>query len=326
MLDFVWAENMSKGIGVLLVVVLALSSVLLFFPVEAQTEGRTIVVPDDYPTISVALTNAEDGDTIFVKRGTYREHSFVIDKSITLVGEDVGNTRIVNIDQTPELDRSKHFLPPFPPAVVQINADNVKLSGFSINTSYSSYVRINVHATRVEITDNIIENSYVKVNGNNNTIAQSSLGYAYVELKGQYNCVVHNQWSTNTSVLESVSIVGSYNLVYGNTVTDDGTRLSSIKIGGDNNIVAKNTLACDFSIVASGSNNWIFANHLLKSGALVILSDFNLIFANQVENGNIVIDSHTFNNIGVCIILNLFSAYLYSWKPVKSSGYSSTKQ
>ena len=90
MLDFVWAENMSKGIGVLLVVVLALSSVLLFFPVEAQTEGRTIVVPDDYPTISAALTNAEDGDTILVKRGTNREHSFVIYKSITLVGEDVG--------------------------------------------------------------------------------------------------------------------------------------------------------------------------------------------------------------------------------------------
>ena len=30
--------------------------------------------------------------------------------------------------------------------------------------------------------------------------------------------------------------------------------------------------------------------------------------------------------LGVCIILNLFSAYLYSWKPVKSSGFSSTKQ
>ena len=37
-------------------------------------EPKTIVVPDDYPTIGWAIGNASEGDTIFVKKGTYYEN------------------------------------------------------------------------------------------------------------------------------------------------------------------------------------------------------------------------------------------------------------
>ena len=71
---------MSKKVALLLVLVLTASSIITFLPVKA--EGRTIVVPDDYPTIMASIANAIDGDTILVRKGTYKEHSLVINKTI----------------------------------------------------------------------------------------------------------------------------------------------------------------------------------------------------------------------------------------------------
>ena len=53
-----------------------------------------IVVPNDYPTISDAIGNASQGDIIFVKNGVYYENP-VIDKSISIVGEDSKNTIVI---------------------------------------------------------------------------------------------------------------------------------------------------------------------------------------------------------------------------------------
>jgi hypothetical protein len=55
----------------LLVLLFLTSSFLIAFPVQA--ESKKIVVPEEYSTISEAIRNAEDGDTIFVKKGTYEE-------------------------------------------------------------------------------------------------------------------------------------------------------------------------------------------------------------------------------------------------------------
>jgi hypothetical protein len=57
--------------------------------------GNTITVPDDYPTISQAIGNATNGDTIHVKAGTYCEQQILINKTITLIGEDTQNTIII---------------------------------------------------------------------------------------------------------------------------------------------------------------------------------------------------------------------------------------
>jgi len=42
--------------------------------------ASTITVPDDYSTIQEAINNAAEGDTVFVKAGTYYEH-VVVDRS-----------------------------------------------------------------------------------------------------------------------------------------------------------------------------------------------------------------------------------------------------
>ena len=57
-------------------------------PIKAVS--RTIVVPDDYPTIIAAIANAAEGETIFVKKGTYEgliNQTLVINKTISLVGD-----------------------------------------------------------------------------------------------------------------------------------------------------------------------------------------------------------------------------------------------
>jgi len=62
------------------------------FP-SANAEPRTLVVPDNYPTIKAALENAVDGDTVLVKKGVYHEN-LKVNASISLVGEDRDTTII----------------------------------------------------------------------------------------------------------------------------------------------------------------------------------------------------------------------------------------
>ena len=59
----------------------------------AKPEPTTIIVPDDYPTIQAAINAANDGDTVFVRNGTYYEN-VVVNKPVSLVGEDKQTTNI----------------------------------------------------------------------------------------------------------------------------------------------------------------------------------------------------------------------------------------
>lgn len=87
-----------------------------FAPAKAEAENYTITVPDDFPTINQALQNATDGATIFVRMGTYNE-TLVIDKAITLRGEDTNRT-VLNGNGTG--------------TVIQILHSNVTVTGFKI--------------------------------------------------------------------------------------------------------------------------------------------------------------------------------------------------
>lgn len=60
---------------------------------QVRTDPRTIIVPDNYPTIQAAINAASNGDTIFVKTGTYYEN-LIVNKTVVLVGENKSNTII----------------------------------------------------------------------------------------------------------------------------------------------------------------------------------------------------------------------------------------
>src|SRR5271169_2261528 len=58
---------------------------------NSQLAPSTIIVPDDFSSISAAVGNASAGDTILVRSGTYFENP-IIDKPLSLLGEDGGKT------------------------------------------------------------------------------------------------------------------------------------------------------------------------------------------------------------------------------------------
>jgi nitrous oxidase accessory protein NosD len=85
-------------------------------PAKSQ---NTITVPDDFSTIQEAINNANEGDTVFVRNGTY-SGPIVINKSLTLEGENRDSTVIDGGTNEPS------------GSIVLVAADNVKISGFTI--------------------------------------------------------------------------------------------------------------------------------------------------------------------------------------------------
>lgn len=85
-----------RKIATMLPIVLVGISLLNFRICPAT--AKTIVVPDDYPTIQQAVNAAANGDTILVRSGVYIENIIISGKSISLIGEDATTTIIRNKD------------------------------------------------------------------------------------------------------------------------------------------------------------------------------------------------------------------------------------
>ena len=79
---------------VMVLVALFLTSLVVFPPATVKAQSKTIVVPDDYPTLGLAIGNATDGDTIFVRNGTYHESAIKTDKSLSIIGKGFQSTKI----------------------------------------------------------------------------------------------------------------------------------------------------------------------------------------------------------------------------------------
>lgn len=89
-------------------------------------------------TIQEALDQAADGDTILVKKGIYKEANLKIDKSISLLGEDM-----------PTIDGEKKG------EIITIGANNVSVDGFKIINVGVSYTS-DFAAVRVVKSDGFI--------------------------------------------------------------------------------------------------------------------------------------------------------------------------
>jgi|WetSurMetagenome_2_1015567.scaffolds.fasta_scaffold13823_1 parallel beta-helix repeat protein len=120
----------------------------LFQPVKAVE--KIIVVPQDYSTISSALANADVGDTILVKKGSYNEN-IVIDKPILLEGEDKASTFIDGDGKG---------------SVVWINADCVVIRGFTIQNSGNNFTESGIYlnySIGSSVSDNLVVNNNIGI-------------------------------------------------------------------------------------------------------------------------------------------------------------------
>jgi nitrous oxidase accessory protein len=162
-------NRMISGImlGLLLASVLATS----FIVRVGRAKTRIITVPDDYQTIQEAINNANEGERIYVRAGTYGEH-IDLNKSLTLEGESNENT-ILNVQRGVLFDFG-----------IWIIASNVVIRNFRI-TSDSTFGRVllcadgrnNVVSSNV-IRDNVLINnddSIVTVDSSNNQVLNNTV-------------------------------------------------------------------------------------------------------------------------------------------------------
>lgn len=214
------------------------TSAVTFQPAKAVS--KTILVPDDYPTITAAIGNATDGDVIYVRNGFYNETALEIDKTLTLKGEDVRNT-VVYLD--PPLVSYTNVLGQIrwiPSIAIKVNADNVKLSGFTITSPGA----ISATGDGTEIISNIITigESYFPINsdigggmmscilsGSHLTVARNTLTGDMWSLTGS------NQTLTENVLNGTISSKGDYCLTYGNNISGD------LLVKGSFNTITRNS-------------------------------------------------------------------------------------
>lgn len=164
---------------------------------EVLASAKTIIVDDNgtpgidcnYTKIQWAIDNASIGDTVFVKNGTYYEN-VVVNKSISLVGEDI-DTTIIDGEGSGD--------------VVRITADWVNIAGFSVtNGEYGIYLySSNNNVTNNNITMNKNRGLYIYYSSNNNisnnNISNNHIGMSLVSAPD--NTIIENQISGNSDGL-----------------------------------------------------------------------------------------------------------------------------
>lgn len=278
-------SNMRKKLALLLLLVI-LSSLVIFQPATVKAEPKTIVVPDNYPTIAQAIGNASNGDTILVKSGDYQEHTLNIGKSLTLKGEDRKSTKITNLDNH-GWNQATEILPPVSYAV-NVTADNVKISGFTIT---NATVAICTNGKGILLTDLDLPRGEVQLNGSNQTFANNTISFGGLS---NVNCIGSNNYILNNTIdggiTRGILVYGSNNVVYGNklravNVAYDGHTYTnqisaSMGISGNSNFVASNQLQATY-VGISGYYNTVCGN-TIENGGFSILGNNNTFYANTL--------------------------------------------
>ncbi len=289
--------SMSKRIALLLVFVLAVSGIITLLPVYAAS--RVIVVPDDYPTIAAAVGNATQGDTVYVKKGTYEEETLEINKPLSIIGEGTELTKInLHPPLSTEFDEAINFTFSWYETAITVNTNDFKLSGFTINTPDVTNIvggEFAIIGNKTQVLGNSITTPF-SVNGSYSTITENifSKTAAFgshsniinntvlgdVSIVGSHSNIINNKFSGTIwawgsylnisankvgTVDSGVRLEGSFCIVYDNNLIAEGL-YPAIAIEGDGNIVASNFVdRSDIGIRIDGSNNTVYANRITNS-------------------------------------------------------------
>jgi nitrous oxidase accessory protein NosD len=260
--------------------VLAVAGTQFVKPVMA----RTITVPDDYATIQEAINSAADGDTIYIREGTYMG-DLNITKHISLKGQNPESTII-------------HGCIVIRTSNVMINS--LKLLGFGrweqLKTFINGYGILtlsgqahsfgNLQETwETTVRNCIFENWIIPIalaSGDgeriiNNTILNSDEG---IDVGTFNNVIAYNTISCggNGILLGSQYITG--NLVYGNHISDAEKGIFINCFNYDNDIIGNTIAGCQEGIHLGAaperdypsSGNLFFHNNLLDNSKQVLIT------------------------------------------------------
>jgi parallel beta-helix repeat protein len=231
----------------------------------------TITVPDDYPKIQEAIDNANNGDTIFVRNGTYREN-IVVNKTISLIGEN-RETTIIDGNKTGN--------------VVLVEADGVTIQSFKIRNSGSSWYESGIHLGGV--IDNAIKDDLIINNSFGIRLSYSSC-----------NDISGNWITANTNDGIRLECYSSNNTISANNISGDNGSAIGLSESSDN-IISLNSLVSNLagSYLFDSWNNTIFGNSVTENDLYGInihgfSSNTSVYNNNFVNNG---VQAQPFNHL-----------------------------
>ena len=219
----------------------------------------------DYATIQAAIDAPEtlNGHRISVEAGTYNEE-LVVNKSVSLIGANRATTII---------DGS------FTGAVVNITANSVSLTGFTIRNSGPGYQSCGV----------LISSSGNMISGND--IENNSGDGIYLLLFSDRNNITGNSVHNNTRT--GIYCSSSDNNLDGNNV--EGNGYSGVSIHSSfNNTMSSNNITGNHDgiyIWSSSSNNTICGNN-------VTMNNYHGIWLDSSFNNSLLSNSVTDNGVG----------------------------
>jgi nitrous oxidase accessory protein len=238
--------------------------VVRFAAVKAGASPRTIIVPDDHPTIQAAIDDASEGDTIFVRKGVYVENP-VVNKSVSLIGED---RTLTVIDVT---------------AGLKVQSNNVTIAGFTI---YDGYDGISLATNYCNISGNKITNTThgIVVFGYENSISGNIFESIGLSSAIQLNFANRNLISGNyiVSCVEGIQIWqnSNNNTVTENTIINCEDHAIRFQYSNDNTILQNNITnsGCGTSIYSSNRNIISTNNYVNNTFQFSANEDYYLTF------------------------------------------------
>jgi parallel beta-helix repeat protein len=284
--------------AVAFMLVLACTWVLQFNVQSVSAVSRTIVVPQDYSTISEAVNHASSGDTVLVNSGVYHENVW-IDKYLSILGEDSEKTVVIGEGGVNNGN------------VFTLAADNITLSGFtieSVNYSVSSQYAngVNIKGDNCKVRGNYITNTFWGVLcaiQSSTRISQNKITRNLKEgirfYGGSLNTISENYIAENEA--SGIALEGYSNVISENTI-ENNTR--GIGLGSSYSVVFGNIIAdnSESGIYFAGSNDTIVANQVSESGWGIYFPPYfgapngNKFYHNNfVDNSQNVYVSSTYN-------------------------------
>jgi len=174
---------------------------------------NVIVVPDNYTKISWAVGNASEGDTILVRPNTYYESNIVVNKTVTIVGENP-ETTLVDGASTME-------------GIFFVTRSNVMIENLTIqNTSSTGFVPAvwlsnveNVTVRKVKIRNAVYG---VEIKSSNFTkilysrISETFNCAIYVWSKSYSSTIVGNTLESNPTAIIITDVESKFSKIYHN--------------------------------------------------------------------------------------------------------------
>ena len=203
--------------------------------------------PEDFTSIQEAINASSDGDTIFVYNGTYTE-SIVINKSISLEGEDNENTVIIS--NSVEIDSNDD--------TIKINTDDVCISTFKIMTNSCGCAIKSAYSNNLIIENNRLFEGVSLICSNHSIIRGNFFNRSLGISDSHYNEIIQNEFYGYGGIFILSS--SSHNEIRQNII--DQKSESGIWINkGYNNIISYNIIKnCKYGIMVYTENNEITHN------------------------------------------------------------------